>query len=67
MRKSDSHRAEIHVKQRGASCLDLPPTLMISFFKPLFENIKAKVAELLEQAEAKNEPVTFIFMVGGFS
>ncbi len=47
---------------------------MTSFFKPLFENIKAKVgsydnqvAELLEQAEAKNEPVSFIFMVGGFS
>jgi len=40
---------------------------MISFFKPLFENIKAKVKQLTEQAEAKNAPVNFIFMVGGFS
>ena len=32
-----------HIKQRGASSIDLPPTLMTSFFKPLFENIKSKV------------------------
>lgn len=40
---------------------------MTSFFKPLFENIKAKVKQLTEQAEAKDSPIDFIFMVGGFS
>jgi len=40
---------------------------MVSFFKPLFENIKAKVASLMEQAVEKASPVKFIFMVGGFS
>jgi hypothetical protein len=30
--------------QRGASSIDLPPNLMISFFQPLFKNIKTKVA-----------------------
>jgi molecular chaperone DnaK (HSP70) len=34
------------LKQRGASSVDLPPALMVSFFKPLFENIKGKVAQL---------------------
>jgi len=37
------HEAANHIKQRGASSIDLPPSLMISFFKPLFENIKSKV------------------------
>jgi molecular chaperone DnaK (HSP70) len=40
---------------------------MTSFFKPLFDNIKSKVKELIGQAEAKVSPVNFIFMVGGFS
>jgi len=40
---------------------------MISFFQPLFKNIKAKVAELAQLALHKNSPVNFIFMVGGFS
>ena len=40
---------------------------MTSFFKPLFENIKSKVKQLIEQAEEKSSPVNFIFMVGGFS
>ena len=40
---------------------------MLSFFKPLFDNIKAKVYSLIEQAKAKDSPVNFIFMVGGFS
>lgn len=40
---------------------------MNSFFKPLFDNIKAKVKDLIEQAIAKGSPVNFIFMVGGFS
>jgi len=40
---------------------------MCSFYQPLFENIKAKVAQLIQQAEAKGEKVEFIFMVGGFS
>jgi len=37
-----------HIKQRGASSIDLPPLLMLSFFKPLFDNIKAKVYSLIE-------------------
>lgn len=37
-----------HIKQRGASSIDLPPQLMTSFFKPLFDNIKAKVKDLIE-------------------
>lgn len=56
-----------HVKQRGASSIDLPPSLMVSFFKPLFDNIKQKVTSLANQALAKESPVNFIFMVGGFS
>ena len=41
---------------------------MISFFAPLFENIKTKVETLLEQAEQKvGYKAKFIFMVGGFS
>ena len=41
---------------------------MISFFQPLFENIKTKVETLLEQAESKvGYKATLIFMVGGFS
>ena len=55
------------LKQRGASSIDLPPALMTSFFLPLFNNIKEKVKELIEEASAKGSPVNFIFMVGGFS
>jgi len=40
---------------------------MSSFFQPLFENIKSKVEQLVNQVEAKKEQVDFIFMVGGFS
>lgn len=57
----------IKITQRGASSIDLPPLLMTSFFAPLFDNIKSKVKQLAEQALAKNSPVNFIFMVGGFS
>jgi molecular chaperone DnaK (HSP70) len=53
--------------KRGASSVDLPPALMISFFVPLFEKIKSKVSDLIDQAKAKDAPVNFIFMVGGFS
>lgn len=56
-----------HLKQRGASSIDLPPFLMTSFFKPLFDNIKQKVTSLTQQATAKEASVNFIFMVGGFS
>jgi len=42
--------AGYHVKQRGASSIDLPAPLMVSFFKPLFDKIKAKVKELIEAA-----------------
>ena len=41
---------------------------MISLFRPLFDRIKQKVHELLIEArEEKGFPVSFIFMVGGFS
>ena len=41
---------------------------MISLFRPLFDQIKQKVHELLIEArEEKGFPVNFIFMVGGFS
>lgn len=42
--------ASTHVKQRGASSIDLPTPLMISFFKPLFDQIKGKVRELIGAA-----------------
>lgn len=38
-----NHEASMHIKQRGASSIDLPARLMTSFFQPLFENIKSKV------------------------
>lgn len=41
---------------------------MVSFFQPLFENIKSKVEQLLEQSQSKvGYKAKFIFMVGGFS
>ena len=55
------------LKQRGASSIDLPPALMTSFFMPLFDQIKEKVGELMGEAQNKDAPVNFIFMVGGFS
>jgi molecular chaperone DnaK (HSP70) len=62
------HPTDLHLKQRGTSCIDLPTNLMISFFQPLVENIKSKVEQLLEQAENKvGYKAKFIFMVGGFS
>jgi len=62
------HPSELHLKQRGTSCIDLPPNLIISFFHPLCLNIKNKVEQLLEQAENKvGYKTKFIFMVGGFS
>jgi molecular chaperone DnaK (HSP70) len=63
-KKSDP---SLHLKQRGASSVDLPAPLMITFFKPLFDKIKDKVKSLIEAAEQKVAPVNFIFMVGGFS
>ena len=61
------HEVTNHIKQRGASSIDLTGPLMTSFFKPLFDNIKTKVKQLIDQAEQKSSPVNFIFMVGGFS
>ena len=58
---------DAQLKQRGSSGVDLPMTLMASFYEPLFNNIKKKVHELLEAAKGKKAPVGFIFMVGGFS
>ena len=49
------------------SSIDLPPNVMVSFFKPLFDKIKAKVLDLMQAAREKAAPVNFIFMVGGFS
>jgi len=40
---------------------------MTSFFMPLFDKIKDKVKELIDEASEKGDPVGFIFMVGGFS
>ena len=58
----------IKLKKRGASGVDIPPTLMKSFFEPLFEKITQKVSELMEtSSESKGEEIDFIFMVGGFS
>ena len=63
-----NHPSELHLKKKGAACIELPPALMISFFQPLFENIKSKLEQLLEQAEQKvGYKAKFIFMVGGFS
>ena len=46
----------------------MPPAIMQSFFRPLFDNIKEKVTEIMTAAkEEKGSPVGFIFMVGGFS
>jgi hypothetical protein len=35
------------LNQKGASGVELPESLMKSFFSPLFEKIEAKVGELL--------------------
>lgn len=53
--------------QKGASGVELPDSLMKSFFHPLFEKIEQKVDELLKDAQKLAQPVNFIFMVGGFS
>jgi len=58
---------EQQLTQKGASGVELPETLMKSFFHPLFQKIEDKVAELLQDAEKTGSPVNFIFMVGGFS
>jgi hypothetical protein len=40
---------EFHIKLRGSSNLELPSALMASFYQTLFENIKAKVEQLISQ------------------
>jgi hypothetical protein len=40
---------ELHVKVKGASNIEIPSTVMASFFQPLFENIKSKVEQLIGQ------------------
>ena len=52
---------------KGASGVELPESLMKSFFHPLFEKIEAKVKDLLQDAHNLKSPVNFMFMVGGFS
>ncbi|CAD8162704.1 unnamed protein product [Paramecium octaurelia] len=64
---NSKHAAEYQIKLKGLSNVEIPSALMASFFQTLFENIKNKVAQLLQQVEQKKEKVNFIFMVGGFS
>lgn len=58
---------EEQLTAKGASGVELPESLMQSFFRPLFEKIEDKVEELLFDAQKTGSPVNFIFMVGGFS
>ena len=44
---------EFHIKQRGNSSIEIPSALMASFYQTLFENIKSKVEQLIQQVEAK--------------
>ena len=65
---NEKNPSEFHLKKKGVACIDIPPALMKSFFQPLFENIKAKVEQLLEQSASKvGYEAKFVFMVGGFS
>ena len=64
---NERHSGELELKVRGNSSIDLPPGLVCSFFQPLFEKIKEKVAQLIQQIQNKQEKLSFIFMVGGFS
>ena len=64
---NSKHPSEFHLKLKGASNIELPSALMSSFFQTLFENIKAKVEQLIGQVDQKKHQVNFIFMVGGFS
>ena len=58
----------LKLKQRGASSIDIPPAIMKGFFTGLFEQITAKVNELIDASKEKHPSrVDFIFMVGGFS
>jgi len=59
-----SHQKDFQLKQKGNSCIDLPPKLMISFFKPLFNNITNKVSELLEQTKKKSRILSKIYFHG---
>ena len=58
---NSTHPPEFHLKLKGAANLELPSTLMSSFFQTLFENIKAKVNlyliqvdQLIHQVKLKN-------------
>ena len=62
-----SHEVEHHLKLKGAANLEIPSMMMRSFFQTLFENIKNKVEQLINQVTEKGEEINFIFMVGGFS
>lgn len=64
---NDGKAKDQQVILRGASSIDLPPSVMKSFFSPLFVQIEDKVEELLNAAIKKGFPVDFVFMVGGFS
>jgi hypothetical protein len=62
-----NHPQEYYLKIKGAANIEIPGVLMTSFFQTLFENIKSKVEQLIQQVHDKDEKVDFIFMVGGFS
>lgn len=47
---NETHEEILHLKQRGASSIDLPPDLMSSFFADLFNKIQSKVEELITTA-----------------
>lgn len=40
---NDRHPTDYHLKLKGAANVEIPSSLMKSFFKNLFENIKSKV------------------------
>jgi hypothetical protein len=63
--RNQSETSKLRLK--GTSSLELPNDLVASFFVPLLQNIKAKLSQLIEVAEGKNERVDFMFLVGGFS
>jgi len=66
-RFNDNNLPEFNCKKRGSSSMEVAPALMRSFFEPLFENIKSKVEQLIDEIKKKGEKLDFIFLVGGFS
>ena len=44
---NSKHPAEFAIRVKGSSNLEIPSALMVSFFQPLFENIKTKVTRYI--------------------